>query len=620
MRRVLLVALVMSTAILSVAAGSTRLSTGRNQILANKFAPSGTHARYPDRRTQAAAVPDSIPPPVPTGSSGCPDISGTNVRVNQECTNQAAAGFFGRTASQNETSVAVNPTNPKNIVASQNDYHGGDATCGADFSLDGGRHWGSRLAPAHFTAPGFTAPRHYWDASGDTAVAFDSGGEAYLACEPFDRGPGVGDGGDFASGLYVFRSGDGGASWSSPGSIVRQVDGTDPTLALIDKDYMAIDSNRSSPYADRIYLSWSFYTQAQTADPIYVAYSEDHGNSWHQSGPISGFSKKLCPINYDGSPAGTCNANQFSNPFVAPNGDVFVAFQNFNNCYGAFGSPCSGDPNDNHSQMLIVKSTDGGNTFGDPVKVTDYYELPDCLAYTGQDPGRACVPTTPLSGVSIFRAVNYPTGVAVSAKRIVVDFGSYINRDSNSHKGNCSPAGFNPSTGLNLYKGVGAINGCNNDILRSVSTDGGLTFTGTSTPVGSLPAVSEESGVLTDQWWQWSAAGPHGRVADAYYDRRYGADRSTGFMDITLAAGASHTRVSNVSFPPSNEFPAANGYSIFMGDYNSLAVGSDGLAHPVWTDTRNPMFTYNTAPGSDPRPLVFAGYGADAYTRAVKIE
>src|SRR5207245_1025965 len=94
-----------------------------------------------------ASVPDSIPSPVPAGSSGCPDISGTNVRVNQECTNQAGAGFFGRTGSQNETSVAVNPTNPKNIVASQNDYHGGDATCGADFSLDGGRHWAAAWPP-----------------------------------------------------------------------------------------------------------------------------------------------------------------------------------------------------------------------------------------------------------------------------------------------------------------------------------------------------------------------------------------------------------------------------------------------------------------------------------------
>ena len=42
--------------------------------------------------------------------------------------------------------------------------------------------------------------------------------------------------------------------------------------------------------------------------------------------------------------------------------------------------------------MLLAKSTDGGATFTAPVKVSDYYDLPDCATYQGQDPGRACVP------------------------------------------------------------------------------------------------------------------------------------------------------------------------------------------------------------------------------------
>src|SRR5207253_6029017 len=121
---------------------------------------------------------------------------------------------------------------------------------------------------------------------------------------------------------------------------------------------------------------------------------------------------------------------QFPEPFVAPNGNVYVVFQNFNNCSGsldAFGFECGGDPNDNHNQMLIVKSTNGGASFGGPVKVTDFYDLPDCFTYTGQDFGRACVPTAPLSGTSIFRAEDYPSGIALSNTKIVVDFGSYLN-------------------------------------------------------------------------------------------------------------------------------------------------------------------------------------------------
>src|SRR6266545_911259 len=105
--------------------------------------------------------------------------------------------------------------------------------------------------------------------------------------------------------------------------------------------------------------------------------------------------------------------------------------------------------------MLIVKSTDGGASFGTPVKVSDYYDLPDCLTYTGQNAGRACVPTAPLSNRNIFRATNYPVGVAPSNSTVFVTLGSYINRNSNPARGNCTPDGFSATTGLNTYQGVG---------------------------------------------------------------------------------------------------------------------------------------------------------------------
>ena len=119
-------------------------------------------------------------------------------------------------------------------------------------------------------------------------------------------------------------------------------------------------------------------------------------------------------------PAGTCDANQFSNVFTSPNGTVFVVFQNFNNALA--------DAGDNHNQILLVKSEDGGETWSDPVKVADFYDLPDCAEYTGFDAGRACVPTAPLSGTSIFRATNYPSGVATDDENVVVDFAATSTR------------------------------------------------------------------------------------------------------------------------------------------------------------------------------------------------
>jgi hypothetical protein len=213
---------------------------------ANRFAPSGVVSVDPDAaatagataRAQAAAADaargGSVPAPSVSGTSGCNDIDDGNVRVNQECTNQSGAAFLGRGQGQNETAIAVNPRNPRHLLAGQNDYRRGDGACGADWSYDGGRHRGSELAPLSFTAPGFTQARHYWDASGDPSVAFDSSGEAYLFCLAFNRAPPASDVASAASALVLFRSANGGASWNFPASIVKQDEGTG-AIGLLDK-------------------------------------------------------------------------------------------------------------------------------------------------------------------------------------------------------------------------------------------------------------------------------------------------------------------------------------------------------------------------------------------------
>jgi hypothetical protein len=479
-------------------------------------------------------------------------------------------------------------------------------------------------------SPGFVAARHYWTSSGDPSVAFDSSGEAYMLCGAFDRGGLVQDisacplAASCGSGLFLFRSADHGASWSFPGSLILQSDGSGADgIGLLDKQYMSIDTNPHSPHKDRIYVTWSQFSPDFTADPINLAYSDDHGSSWTNVGAISGFDTTLCPINFSGATAGTCDANQDSDPFTAPNGDLYVAFTNFNNCAGAlqiFGFNCPGNPNDNHNQILIVKSTDGGATFGGPVKVGNYFDLPDCFTYTAEDFGRACVPTAPLSGTSVFRAANYPSGVALTNTKIVVDYGSYINQDSNQITlGNCTPAGLNPDTGLNLYTGVGNAGGCNNDIIRSTSTSAGAHFNGTGQDPQKMPVISQEGAQLSDQWWQWTAKAK-GRAITSYYDRQYGTDQSTGFMDYTLFLdlNGKHVRVTDSSMPPGADFPDDQGYSLFFGDYSGLAIGSDGIAHPVWMDNRNPLFSFDTTPGADPRVLIQVGFGADIYTANIR--
>lgn len=626
MRKIILLAVGLTLVLPFAGGGTTAPVQAIRDPMTNRFAPSSIHdldellaQSAPEAAARAAAEATSTEPIEPSDDSmGCSDVSGSNVRANQECTNVSRLGLLGRGQSQNETVAAVNPNDPDNVIVGQNDYRNGDGSCGFDYSLDGGDTFGDGLLAESFTAPGFTAPRHYWDASGDPVVAFDSDGYAYYACLQFNRGA-TSDLGGNASGLFVYRSADGGASWTFPGDAVTVVQGTEEEdIGLEDKEWMTVDQGSSSPFQDRVYVVWSRYNFAFSSATIMESHSSDHGVTWSAPQAISGFDPELCPVNFSGAPAGTCDASSFSNVFTSPDGTVFTIFQNVNNCAGAIDG-CDGDEGDNHNQMLLVKSTDGGVTWSNPVKIGDFYELPDCFTYTGQDFGRACVPTAPLSDVSIFRASNYASGVAVDDDTIVVDYGTYINRHSNPTLGNCTPTGFSPDSGINLYDGVGTPGGCNNDIVRSVSTDGGATFSGTATPVDQLPSVSRDGATPTDQFWSWSAMNPrNSRVLVAYYDRSFGDCQATGCMDISLRrSNGSTVRVTSESMPPPNDFAAPNGYSTFFGDYMGLAVGSDGVAHPVWTDSRNPIFAYDPT-AVDTRVPVFAGYGGDVYTAAIR--
>src|SRR5258708_496428 len=121
-----------------------------------------------------------------------------NVRVNQDCTYRRQA----------ETTIAVNPIDPNNLIAGQNDSRVGFNHCGIDYSFDGGRSWGDQLPPfwqrlnrnpaGHTILGGPPALRTY-DAASDPALTFDSQGRAFFTCVLFDIA-------DNANGILVATS------------------------------------------------------------------------------------------------------------------------------------------------------------------------------------------------------------------------------------------------------------------------------------------------------------------------------------------------------------------------------------------------------------------------------
>jgi hypothetical protein len=525
----------------------------------------------------------------------CPVNYGDNVKVNQNCLNLTDADLQGRSQANNETSIAQDPNHPSHLVASDNDYRRGDGNCGIAYSTDNGKNWTDATTPSGFTRgqPTWGKPREYWQAGGDTSVAWDTKGNAYLSCQVFNRGSAVSPNPDQSSAFYVFRSTqNNGASWNFPGRPVTAFSDTVGLgTTLEDKQLLTVDNHVGSPFQDRVYVTWTEFA-ADGSGYIWESFSNDYGETFGPRVLVSQDSP-LCVNTFGaGTPQGNCNENQFSQPFTAPDGALYVVWANFNNATGhpIGDSPTKNapDPNDNHNQILLAKSTDGGQTFGDPVKVADYYDLPDCATYQqGQDPGRACVPEKGNTANSIFRAANYPVG-AVNPKhpnQVAVTFGSYINAHSNESNG-CAPAGVSSTTGINLYTGVKTPGACNNDILLSVSNNGGQSFTGGSTDPRALTSVNQDRHQATsDQWFHWATFTKSGRLAVSYYDRQYGDDETTGFSDFSLSGsddlvGFGTARATSASMAPPTQFGG-----VFWGDYTGLSA-IDNKAHPAWSDTR----------------------------------
>ena len=556
---------------------------------------SGTAAMELTDQNASSEKPDNY---FPRGSDSCPVNISSNIKVNQNCLNLTDPDLQGRAQANNETSIAQDPMDPNHIVATSNDYRRGDGNCFNEYSLDKGRTWNDAVIPSGFSRgrTTFGASRQYWEGQGDPSVAWDTRGNVYFSCQQFQRGFPVASSVDLSSAVYVYRSTQNfGASWNFPGRpVIESGDVTGSgTSPFEDKPYLTVDNHVGSPFRDRIYVTYTEFS-ADGSAVLWESYSADYGEHFSARHLVS-VNSPLCTNTFGfGTPEGNCNENQFTEPFTGPDGSLYVVFDNYNNTTKAA---------DNRNQVFIVKSTDGGNTFSAPIKVSDYYDLPDCLTYTGHNPGFGCLPEKAATNNSHFRGNNYPSASVnpLNPNQIVVNFGSYINQHSNEANG-CVPAGVNPATGGNLFTGVKTPGSCNNDILISVSNDGGLTFTGTATDPRTEAVVTTDAGqATTDQWWQWTAFNKSGKLAVSYYDRQYGSDETTGFSDVSLSgtgdlANFVILRVTSSSMPPPTQF---NGD--FLGDYSGLTAVDN--AYPLWSDTRSPdlFLCPNTgAPGVPP--------------------
>jgi BNR/Asp-box repeat protein len=235
-------------------------------------------------------------PKTPTGTAICTTPTQTGANVNTDCEG---------TNPHNETSIAVNPTNPLNILGGANDYqlavnpggHVGETVLSrAHVSFDGGQTWSEYPINANST----------YQATGDPSVAFDAVGHAYYATLGFRF---VGPANAQSPDILVADSGDGGKTWTE--HRIAKGSGVFTSVGdVLDKEYVTAWGDGNA------IVVWGDFRQGQKGSFISVkinaSVTHDGGATWSAPRVISGtLTESFVPV-----------------PTVGSDGRVYVAFLN----------------------------------------------------------------------------------------------------------------------------------------------------------------------------------------------------------------------------------------------------------------------------------------------------
>src|SRR6266849_1092358 len=432
--------------------------------------------------------------PGPTSSVA----AATNVDVSNEC------------GPQSETYITLNPANTRNLAGGSNEIF--RLPLRGYFSTDGGKSWGGVDAPL---PPAIGA--NGFDFGSDPTLAFDSRGNLFYGYIVvfFSRGQGFGS--INGTQMAVAKSTDGGKTY--PTATFFEFQGG--SNHFNDKPMITADANPASPFRDRVYVAWDAASGGNAIDGgIRLARSFDAGATFsvarvdNPSGPSQGIGAV---------------------PFVGPNGEVYVAWNDYKNNLIAFN-----------------RSFDGGVTW---------------------DAQRTISQKTAAFDVGI---------PAELFRRALVYPACDVDRSTGANRGrlSCSWMDLTPA-------GV-------TDIFVATSDDRGITWTAPHSLTDQLPqlvdrfnhwlAVDPVTGDVNVSFYDTGNDTTGFRyMTDTYFTQSVDGGVTFRSPNVRVSSVSSNEHDCNGIFPCS-----AIDYFNQQGDYEGLA-SRGGVSHPIWTDSRRQL-------------------------------
>jgi len=338
----------------------------------------------------------------PTGVS-----FGKNIRISGDDPNGL---------NQNETAIAVNPSDSTNLVAvfQERVTRSRPLNCLFAFSTNSGRTW---------TLGGRGPLEKGGDFCFDPSITADAAGNFYFSYIDADL---TVPGSDFD--LVVAKSTDGGRTFATFSIAADNVPG-DSTTPRPDKDIVTADTQPGSPFRGSLYLGYTNLTLAGVE--VSVVVSGDAGTTWSTPTVIA---RQDRHDKVDKSRFGAL-------PAIAADGSVYLFYSEFPSSFGT--GPLS---------IRFARSTDGGLTWTVPADVASGLPSPGFFRLKNADPQYGMVPETGLVGITLPSAAAAPDGALFVAW---VDF----------PQGACTLDGSDDPPCTNA------------DVRLSVSRDGGTTWT-----------------------------------------------------------------------------------------------------------------------------------------------